>query len=541
MKKILSIVIILSSIFVISGCSKNENDIFGYLFTDEIVGARNCVYTLTDEEKDDISSRITKLEGYLEKDSSYILISVTLSNLMNNLFYINEQYVIIYTYYSMFPSNLEIYSEYLDTVALQSQVFQCYNQSLVALLDSKYRDDLLNGWTEEEIKVLEDRRDLYDDEYYKLEEEATNLQIKFDYSLSNESYEDEIEEIFIDLVGKKNEIAVKLGYDNNLEYAYNDYFNREFSYDELSNFNSIIKNDLIPALSRIGEKIDNYVVTDESLYEKINPYSVYEIYNDKSEMNKLADYLGGDYLENYNYFWKNGEYYFGNTNSKKAAYKFSSISDNVLLAYFGPGYYSNLYVFSHEFGHYAAGIEDMKDDSNDNLELAEFQAQANEYLLSSFMYQNNKNNDTYKLASLEKLYSGLESIFSTTMINEFEYRVYSSNNLTVDYLKSIMEDVLNDYNALDLYNSYTSTSLDNFWQLRAGSNPCYYIAYAISLVPSIEMYFVALDDLESTIDIYDTIMKGQNYLFPVLEDINFSNPIETNILSELIDKVEKML
>lgn len=542
MKKIVSLLLVIISVTAISGCSSsNKVDRFEDLFKNEVVGARNSIYTLTSDEINDIEKQMTKVDEYITKDSSKLLIILNLNALMEDLYYINEQYVLINVYNNMFPSNTEVYDEYKKVVTLQSSVFQCYNQSLVRLLDSKYKDEIFENWTEEEIKNLEDKKDTQDDEYYELQAKETQLQMDFEYSLYYEAYDDETEEIYIELVDVRNNIAVKNGYSNYLDYAYEQYYGREFEYADLAGFNSAIKNELIPTLIDMNKSLDKMNVSDYTIYDRINPNSTYEIYNDRSETDKLAEFIGGDYLKSYNYFWNEGEYYFGNDLSENAAFKTSSINDEVLIAYFGPGYYSNMHVFIHEFGHYAAGLQDAIDGSYDNLELAEFQAQSNEFLLSAYMYQNNINNSTYELATLEKLYDGLESIFITTMINEFEYKIYSSNTLTVESVKSMMKNVLVEYNALDYYNTITTSNLETFWYRRAGSNPCYYIAYAISLVPSIEMFFVALDDINETKTIYDTIMKGQNDLFPVLDDIGFNNPLTTNILSDISNKIDEMI
>ncbi len=546
MKRVVSIILVFI-VLTLSGCNFSSDTTtykYDHLFENENVGQMNNKFSLTESDKEAMEKQIESLDKVIESDTSSFFIITQFNKLQSNLLKANEQYTIIFTYYCMFPSNKEIYDDYAMTLNLQTYLFEQYNKTLIRLLDSKFSDSFFDKEDDFYAELLF-RKDKYDEEYYSLVAQNEILEMEFTQLMNlGEEKEDELENKYIEMINVKNSIAKKLDYNNYLEYAYDSY-NREFTYADLTNLNDIIKNELVDSLIPLRDsvygKVNNLSNENKSKFDKLKSQSSTSILEVKNEIDALASFIGGEYEENYNYFWDKGDYYFGNSSSRGMAYKFSSMSKKTLIAYFGPGYYSNLFTYTHEFGHYAAGIEDISDDSNDNLELAEFQAQSNELLLTSFMRQNNEGNIVYETVALEKLYNSLLNIFVSTLVNEFEYRVYTDENLTVSELKNTMFDVLDFYNAKEVYDEVYPEDYDSFWQRRAGNNPGYYIAYSISLIPSIEMYFVAEEDLNSTKDIYNSIMKGQNELFTTLDTINFSNPVNTNILSELINKIENLI
>jgi hypothetical protein len=101
---------------------------------------------------------------------------------------------------------------------------------------------------------------------------------------------------------------------------------------------------------------------------------------------------------------------------------------------------------------------------------------------------------------LSEVYEALTTIVLATLVNAFEYRVYtSSNDLTIadfDTYYKEAGDALGGYDTIMecLYQENNGKQID-YWKLVTIQNPAYYISYAMSKIPLREIYSIDKEDL----------------------------------------------
>lgn len=531
MKRILTLLTI-SMLFTLTGCfgSFGSGECkYEDLFEGIEHGTRENVFTFSDSYITTIDKKISKLDSSIEKDSNALLISLYFNDFFNELLYVQEQYVIIHAYSMLFPNNESIKEDLAFLSTYLIELDQMRFSYLVDLINSQHRDSFFPDYESGEYDWILEREDLYDDEYYTYQLEVTKLELEYSALLNSDNKDyDELALKLVEKVNAENKVAVKLGFDNYIDYNYSETLNREYSYDDLSSLRVASQNisDVIIDLKKYVNELE---MTDEE-YAKYNLLSEGSFLSQKEEFDNLALFMGSDYLTNYNYFWNNGEYYFGDENSYDAAFIQKTASQSFVMCYFGPGYYSQLQTVVHEVGHYMAALEDYSDNSYDNIDLCEFQAQANEMLLASYVYNNNLDDVSYEAFAINEVASSLSVILSSLIVSDFESVIYNKNNLQASEISGIMSDIYLEYGVTDIFRDS-----DEYWAATSRYLTGYYISYGISVIPSIELFFEGMSDINKAKTDYIQIMKGKDEILPTISSLGYSNPLNSNIIEELIN------
>ena len=73
--------------------------------------------------------------------------------------------------------------------------------------------------------------------------------------------------------------------------------------------------------------------------------------------------------------------------------------------------------------------------------------------------------------------------------------------------------------------------------------PMYYISYAVSALPALEIFFISQDDRDEAIDAYLSIVDETGYreYLDVLDDADLHSPFKDNTYQILSDKIHKYL
>lgn len=543
MKKILALIGLVATSAALTGCgildlagTTNTDDKYADLFEDIEHGARTNIFTYADNDTQRIEGKITKLDNAISKGSNSLVISLYFNSFFSELLYVQEQYVIIHSYSMVFPNNTEMKEDVSFLLSYLLDLDRSRFDYLIQLYNSDKRADFFPDWENTDYSFLEDRDDLYDDEYYELEQSLATIELEYTSLLSvSERDYDALAVKLVEKVNVENSIATKLGYDNYIEYMYDQGLNREYEFEDLSILRTTAKLSLADTMIELREYTSSLELTssEQADYERLSTGSFFD---QREELDNLATEMGGDYLSNYNYFWEKGEYYFGTEDSFEAAYIQKTASSSFVMAYFGPGYYSQLQTVTHEVGHYMAALEDYDDGSYDNIDLCEFQAQANEMLLASYMYNNNPINKGYEAFVVEEIASALSTVIAALVVSDFEYAIYNTSNLSSSSISSIMANIYDEYGI----EGYFRDS-DEYWAATARYATGYYISYGISIIPSIELFFEGINDFSKAKTDYMIISKGQNEILPVIEQLNYSNPLTSNILSDLVDSSKSLI
>ncbi|RIA75920.1 peptidase M3-like protein [Anaeroplasma bactoclasticum] len=392
------------------------------------------------------------------------------------------------------------YEKYLKFQNIVAEVAKWQEALYSDMYESSYRDSFFSGYTKEEIEEL--INSVKPDKYYEIEEEQEAL-IKEYNDLAKDEIQLKTSDIYLSLVKNYKEEATLLGYDNYMDYAYKNIYEREYTPSEVLDFTTYVKNHIVPMMLEIAPKVKEAASgLNESEKQKYNTFKTANFNTMKDTFNLYATFIGDSFKTNANYVFNNGYIRYGSENANIdgafTAYLYMSSLDQPII-YFGPSY-TDIMTFVHEFGHY----NNFKVNKATNLsyDLAETHSQGNELLFLAWL---DKNDESYsdnlmRAIHLSEVYEALTTIVLATMVNDFEYRVYtSSNDLTIadfDTYYKEAGDALGGYDTIMecLYQENNGKQID-YWKLVTIQNPAYYISYAMSKIPSLEIYSIAKEDL----------------------------------------------
>ena len=198
--------------------------------------------------------------------------------------------------------------------------------------------------------------------------------------------------------------------------------------------------------------------------------------------------------------------------------------------YLGPSYQDVMTVV-HEFGHYNAFMQHGALSAM-SYDLAETQSQGNEalfmvYLLNSNYYSEELSKFIIKSYTRE----ALVTIIMATIINRFEQWMYRSDLETIDFSESYktVVEYYSDYDKLMKSIYGDNIPLVEYWQRVCIEHPGYYISYAISKIPTLELLAFGLNGNDAK-DKYEKIYMLNNLsmadFLMALEDAKIYSPFD---------------
>ncbi len=442
-----------------------------------------------------------------------------------------------------------------------SQATSLYYELLYNVLQSSNADRFFSGWSEEEKQLIVQRHEAMDDEYLALQTEITRLETEYNAIDTDDQkeYADEAAEILIDLVAAYNKLAAAEGYDNYMEYAYENDYGRSYSPDDAERLCGYVKQYLAPLSYDVYAAISRASGAGRAAAANglASPLSAnYTDYVALSE-NVLRGYFEeiGDYMtEAYDYLNECNLYYqataANNPNgltgafttflyNNDAPYIYQYCSDN--------GSWSDISTFVHEFGHFTSYYVNGSSGGSD-LDVAEIQSQANEMLFLPYYEQLFTNADALVM---NELFSSL--FWSVTMgciFDEFQREIYTSpeSYTTADDINALFDRLLEEYNAdwyATLYESQMNNGYDfTYWWAEVShtfQSPFYYISYAVSALPALTIYEDSKTERAAAIAEYNYIQQYGNgtYTFgELLNNAGVASPFTESTLRSLADFIE---
>ncbi len=521
--------------------SKNIYDEdFVYDFNDEKQAEIDCVYDELTALLDGTSAKIfgedfdEKFEVY-DDFVSYVQYQYQVARVLNDISYTAETqdafssiteyyYNIIAKYYGLFQLiyDSEDYNEYFYKDWTQAEIDEVL--ALAASYDAENR-------TEAE-KITEE----YEDWFAGLED-LNNPTDKQKLELCN---------LYNKLVIANNNIATKAGYNNYMGYAYANVYERDYAPADVANMREFVRNYIAPILADISEDyLYEYVklyYEGWSLDEDAWYYSTYkgyyvlrdlaEVAGDADRINaivqsrqSLSDYYAflsdskfvddqhDSFSKALSDLFENGNYFTG-VNENVTAYTWFIYKMELPMLLF-TSEYRDSFTFVHEFGHYYQFIY------NGNLSVPmdhdETQSQGNEMLYLAWLKAHLPAgvSEGFTWMELEQLFEMLGTIVQATAVDEFEYLVYtgattfngkpiamielSDGTQVVDYW-TLYEDVMSSY-----WSGMGDYFYSTYWAFVVFDQAAYYISYAMSALPCLELYAIAgtgTDGLEKARDSY---------------------------------------
>lgn len=437
--------------------------------------------------------------------------------------YVVEQYQYAYVFYNV---NFDQSStENFDTISnFYNECIANYYGLFRKVYESDYRDEFFAGWSQNELDQILTMSDSYgNSQYTEVQNKISELIIEYNELMEKSSTTSkQITSKYKELVTLNNQLAALSGYENYLEYAYEIEYERDYTPSDVETMRNFVK-------QYIGPSLDNAISTYSMAYYKIQASSqlnsanldYYDafgasVFNEGSSSQTVTNLLGNyfkqltsdessttvDFYKYANELMKNGNYYLG---EQSGAFTYWISNQNTSILYFsnetdayGASSYQNVFTFAHEFGHYYNGI--YNGGTSLSMDLNETQSQGDEMLFLAWLSQNKPSGVTtgYTLLQYEQLANMLSTIVIATAVDEFEQAVYTDS-----YNNASVEATYTDYETLfakilHSYCDYFSDGYnDEYWSYVVFDNAGYYISYAMSALPCVELHVIAMSDYAS--------------------------------------------
>ena len=300
--------------------------------------------------------------------------------------------------------------------------------------DSCYRDFYYYGMTEEEINAfLFDSDAISNPEYTALKEKNNAIETEF-LALSGAEQKEKLPEMYFEFVQNNNKMAEIMGYENYLEYAYENVYGRAYTYQDAAKLSQYVKD----YISRVFKKIYNdwntisYTQAELKEYKDQMETPFFDSVAGNTMVNDYIDLLAFTsnpdkqitFSDEFNKLMSEGNMFRGDY---EGAFVTTITSIKLPIAYFGRGYDAPFTVI-HEFGHYmneiySADVE--ADDFSQSYDLLEMHSQGNELLYLCYLKDNAEMSEAaHKLVEAYSLVNMLYAVMAGMTIDSFEQAIY---------------------------------------------------------------------------------------------------------------------
>lgn len=456
----------------------------------------------------------------------------------DSVMYVIEQYQYAYVFYCVYDGDPAYEEAYEFISEFRTDIVKDYYSLYRLIYETKYREFFFaydEGWTDDDIQLALNLSDQYGgEEYAELNKQADDIAVEF-RAIEDAATSGRVLTLYSQFVEVNNQIAQLAGYDNYMDYAYENIYERDYTPEDVIVMRQYVKEYIGPmfkALTEQMEKPNSLNANQIKYYEALSSKSIFQ---NPLTADLVADYFdllkspagqAGtkeiDFAHHANELFKHGNYY---TGDYEGAFSYFVRAHQKSILYFGPGSYSGAFTFVHEFGHYYETV--YNPGASISYDLEETHSQGNEMLflayVSSVLEQNNATPAFLNLM-YDNIWNSLAIGLLATAVDEFEQIAYTGeyygNNVNI---KNIVADGVVSANEYDrvftaLLTDYGVNGILNpsYWRYVVIESPGYYISYSMSALPSIELFVLGTQDFESAKQSYFklfTFTDDENYAY----------------------------
>ena len=422
--------------------------------------------------------------------------------------------------------------------ANQVQVFydamDLYNRTLFAIASGEHAGMLEKEFASWQIDYFKSYDEEASAQSLALTSQESQLVSQYTLAASQQEVDyDRLTEIYLELVAVRAQMAELAGLPSYSDYAYSAYYSRDYTPADAQKIWKTAKEDFAPLLHRYEESLTQALwdaelsgvdCTEASVIEAL----LYGAARMSPEIYEAAEYLTGHNLYDISYSGK----------------KLTTGYTSYLYAFDVPfifncpyGDESDYTDMFHEFGHWLAGYYHGSDPfyGVTDFDLSELQSQGMEVMFLHF-YEDLFGQDAALLRA-ETLLNLVYSVVTGAMYDEFQQKVYLEPWLTKERLLSIFQEVYESYGftAYDGCEYAWADVIHNFQQ------PLYYISYAVSAIPALELYVQMADSPNEAMDTYLRVasMSDEDYfLTDALRETGLSNSMKSPIGDVIAQELE---
>ena len=308
-------------------------------------------------------------------------------------------------------------------------------------------------------------------------------------------------DLYLKLVALRNEIAVLNGYDDFTDYAYEQYYDRDYTPEDAAVLCGQVKS--------FAQRYYENCYSCSVFWDDLGEDAVFTPEELLGLLRKYAGSLSPTMAEAEAYMEKHGLYLLDTA---------ENISDlgftTTLPAYNAPFLYNCLYGtihdvgdVVHEFGHYhdaycnqqpnlltSAGSYDIFEIHSTGLEVL-FYGWYDEIFASAA--------EAARIYCLDGL---IYNVITGCIFDEFQQKVYADPPATVDELNALYSSLCGEYGE-----SVQSQSAAYYWMYvnHNFESPLYYISYAVSSLASLQIWALAQEDRNAAVSLYlDLVSRG---------------------------------
>lgn len=439
----------------------------------------------------------------------------------DNVLDVIEQYQYAYVFYCVHDGESAYEDDYGFVSEYRTDMVKNFYSLYRLIYNTKFREFFFafdEGWTDEDIQSALVLSDSYGgEEYAELNKMADDIQVSF-RAISNAASSSKVLTLYSQFVDVNNQIAKLAGYDNYMDYAYENVYDRDYTPDDVATMRNYVKEYIAPLFSKINTQYSSYskksLKGEESDYYKaVSQKSIFttpltaELVADYFDLlNSPAAQAGKkeiNFAKHANDLFKNGNYYTGNY---EGAFSYFIRAQETSILYFGPDSYSGAFTFVHEFGHYYETV--YNPGVGVSYDLEETHSQGDEMLFLSHVYSlfNQKGYATAASKLLyDQIWNSMAIILLATAVDEFEQISYTSEytgtNQAILDIVADGEVTRSEYDKIftALMEDYGISGVLNeaYWRYVVIEAAGYYISYAMSALPAIELFVKGMQDFES--------------------------------------------
>lgn len=495
------------SYFTYVQCSASGCSVYGRSKADKYFSISD--YTL-DTQQDVIDQHYDELVYNIDSGDDQVQFDVLYDKYCDDVDFVVEQCDLVYLLSDVYASFVD---KYYDAAEYYDKTLAQYYGLYELVYNSNYRDYFYDDWTAEQIQQARDLAARYNDSSLDQSEvRAVIAEYKsFMDLLDGLNGKDDIKYAYLNalytrLVKANNAIAASAGYSgeqNYMDYAYDKVYKREYSPNDVTSMRSYVKQYVAPIFINVAteyyafnNRYGSYFRdrANANYYEGLTSLSIVDTISQQATnfnvIRNTVDYVGNyfkylssvdgiDFWSEVNNLYRNGKYFIG---SGTGAY--TTVIKEQPVIYFQEKDYGSAFTFVHEFGHYYDFV--VNSDLSASMDHSETQSQGNEMLFLAWLSNNKPSgiSDGYTATELNKLFDFLSTIVLATAVDEFEQAAYSGeyNGQRITNYNETFTDILSTYSGANRYLN------SDYWFYVVFENAAYYISYAMSALPAIELF-----------------------------------------------------
>lgn len=413
--------------------------------------------------------------------------------------------------YEAVPEKMfELYEE-------EEKLVQAYDQVM-----SQYFQVTVDGqdWTEEELS----QADISNKEYYKI------------YTQLEQTRNQSAGDIYCQLVQLRTEIAHEAGYDNYVEYAYSEIYNRDYTLEDIQPVWEAVKEYIVP----LGDSVLNSIgsrelrglhrqarSSGEEILDAIQPY----MGQIDPELGETFDFMRDHHL--YDIEYSDSKLYVGYT---------------VGLPQYGTAFIFNQpygdfqdYIDTvHEFGHFNETFHCAQHDlwADFNIDVGEIHSQGLTLLFTE--YSDELFGQYGDVFSRIIVWNMLDTIADGCLYDEFQATIYQNPDMSLEEINQLYKELSQQYGYLydDDDEGYDWIQVSHNFQ-----NPLYYISYATSALSSLDLWLLSLENRDRAVDIY-LELAALSLSLPYREtiaEVGLRDIFRSKTIPEMAKELEKQL